>query len=205
MAEGLKFPKPTPPNVPILQRADEITRLVDIFNQIKPKNILEIGSFCGGTLWYWLYFAPKQATVVSVDIPVLDAQKMMQYKARAQWDLWAREDINFQSMLLDSTSVHFLPRLDTLFPDGIDFAFVDGGHAYQVIESDVNSILPRMNKGGALTLHDIHTPPVNGIEVRKFWMDLVSNMPNGIESVEEIGESDDMKGGIGSGIGVLYI
>jgi spermidine synthase len=51
------------------QVRDEITNLLKILAKRKPKNILEIGTALGGTLFLFAKVASPQAKIVSVDLP----------------------------------------------------------------------------------------------------------------------------------------
>jgi predicted O-methyltransferase YrrM len=62
-AEG--YGPPTP--VPIFQWEQEFNELLDLYRKLKPKRVLEIGTYHGGTLYHWLTNARKGAKVATVD------------------------------------------------------------------------------------------------------------------------------------------
>jgi cephalosporin hydroxylase len=53
--------------VPLLQHHDEFTQLLDLYRQIKPERVLEVGTYHGGSLYHWLQNAAPKATIVTID------------------------------------------------------------------------------------------------------------------------------------------
>jgi cephalosporin hydroxylase len=52
-----------------MQIKEEILELLKILEKFKPKTILEIGTFNGGTLFLFSRIADSNAIIVSVDLP----------------------------------------------------------------------------------------------------------------------------------------
>lgn len=196
----MEFPEPTPP-VRCLQRPDELARLLQIYIELAPRNVLEIGSFAGGTLWYWLQFAPVGARVVSFDLLIGDGQVVEQEKGRAMWSDWPRDDVTLTSHLVSTQSPQFPITLKREFPDGIDFAFIDGGHSYEAVQNDFVIAFERLNYGGVIALHDIFTESkIEDIACAKLWQVIKKSG----YAIEEIGKPVGIESGIGCGIGVVY-
>lgn len=198
----LNLPKPAPP-VRILQQPEEIAGLVSLYKSKKPKYVLEIGSFTGGTLWYWIKLAQPGAKIVSVDLMIQDGQRHEQEKGRREWSNWIEGiDCEFSSHLCSTTSPLFPKIVKREFPEGIDFAFVDGGHSYEVVQNDFAVIWQNLREGGLIALHDIHTLSKDN-DCAKFWEALRNS--GGLEHYLEIGTNyGSPEGGLGWGIGVVF-
>jgi len=186
-----------------LQDPDEIRELLTIFRAIKPIHILEIGSFAGGTLWYWLYFS-RISRVMSLDMVMTDGQSSSQLSGMAKWPDWAansgNELITYQG---DSTSKEALQFVNEWFPDGIDFIFLDGGHDSQTVSKDITNYYPLVKPGGVFAMHDIAVPEQNseGIACRQAWRSIRGWGRDSLEIIHGEGVSN----GIGHGIGVIYV
>ena len=68
--------------------------------------------------------------------------------------------------LNDKTTLN--ATLKSLFPDGIDFAFIDACHSYYGVASDFFSVYPFMSEVGVIAFHD--TLRIDGC--REFMLDL---------------------------------
>ena len=55
------------PGVEVGQWDNEFKALLGLYADLAPLRVLEIGTWQGGTLWYWLQFATAGAQVVSLD------------------------------------------------------------------------------------------------------------------------------------------
>lgn len=53
----------------------------------------------------------------------------------------------------------FSTNAQELIPAALDFAFIDGDHSREGIETDWRIVAPRIQSGGILCLHDAITPP----------------------------------------------
>lgn len=184
--------------VEILQNSWEFEKLISEYVGCRAKNILEIGSFYGGTLWYWLrYGRSSLKKVISIDYPVPPSdgrfEKMME--CRREWQLWVNmysPDAEFYSVNGDSTDPNTIETAAIcLKVDLLDFLFIDGGHDYKTVKSDYDNYSKFVKPGGIIVLHDI----MGLEEVRKFWNELkVSNI-----RYKEICDKN------GWGIGIIYV
>jgi predicted O-methyltransferase YrrM len=154
-----------------LQNPYEFSELLKEYIDLQPMVTVEIGSYFGGTLFYWLKNAPLNGTVISVDLKpdnfVFNRQEI--------WPTWVPENINFKSIEGDSTDfktrdllLDYLSNYINLKgKQCVDFLFIDGDHRLEQVTSDFILYGNLVKPGGIIALHDIdnHLAP----EVNKLW------------------------------------
>jgi cephalosporin hydroxylase len=180
--------------VEILQNEWEVNKLINEVIDCDPlaiKNVLEIGSFYGGSLWCWAEGFIGLNKLMSIDklIPSSDGRYDKLMESRAKWPEIFKDVPKFISITEDSKSKETIDRVKQEFPDGIDFLFIDGDHSYEGCMADFKNYLPLMSKGGVIALHDINH------ECKKPWQEIKIN-----RKILEISED-----GIRRGIGVIYV
>lgn len=141
------------------QQQWEFQKLLDIYEKLGPKVILEIGSAEGGSLYQFMKHSPSGSLFVSVDID----------SCTDKWQEWAK---GFQHTLGvvkgDSAAPDIIETVKSVVPS-VDFLFIDGGHDYEHVKSDFLNYGPLVRSGGLIVLHDIiHS--LYGIH--KFWSEL---------------------------------
>jgi cephalosporin hydroxylase len=119
------------------QDEEELWKLVERVNLIKPQKILEIGCAAGGTLLVWQALAPK---VVSVDIEGL------------QGAIDPSRFTSVEFILGDSHSEDILQKTTTHAP--FDFLFIDGDHETEGVLADFDMYSPLVRVGGLVAFHD---------------------------------------------------
>lgn len=183
--------------VPILQNEWEFERLLALYIELQPKNIMEIGSFYGGTLWFWLTHSVGFNKVITLDYPVppSDGRYEEMMKCRSQWDSWTKQVgvKEFHNVIGDSTSQESKNKVNSIIKEGeLDFLFIDGGHTYDVVKSDYETYSKYVRKGGIIAFHDV----IGLEEVRQYWNELKQGKP-----YVEISHNTS----VGWGIGVLFV
>ena len=179
-----------------MQIQEEIIGLLDLLSQQRPKNILEIGTARGGTLYLFARVSDQAAKIVSVDLQIRD---------RNLFSTFARNNQTIILLEADSTSLKTVRTVRDSFPYGIDFLFIDGDHSYEGIRLDFKNYSPLVNPGGLIAFHDI--VPDNetrfGVitggssgEVHLFWKEMKSKYQH-VEFVKDYAQD-------GLGIGVLF-
>lgn len=155
------------------QYTREIAGLLGTFEQLKPRIILEIGTLLGGTLFLFSKLAPRDALVVSVDLPKPHWRESI---VRS----FVRGDQKIHTLGADSHKQETLERVGKIL-DGrkIDFLFIDGDHSYEGVKRDFEMYGPLVREGGVIAFHDI----VPGLEevagkVSVFWKELKSKYRN---------------------------
>lgn len=148
---------------------DQIT-LLSLIELTQPERILEIGTYQGYTT---RLFASNSSAreILSIDLPPLDADEFevldgkrvlmdgdyndsylrsVQNLTGAKYlnDLSAADAERVNLIKCDSTKLNF-----DEFVGSIQFAFIDGGHSYDIIKQDTKNVLGQM-KTGVIVWHD---------------------------------------------------
>lgn len=120
------------------------------------RRIIEIGSFCGGTLWYWSQLRNGQLHVVTVDdlVPeIYPEPRQAQIDARPQWQSWFKPPHMLTELVGDS---HDQTVIDAAAKWGpYDMAFIDGDHSYDGVHADFAAYGAMVRRGGIIAMHDV--------------------------------------------------
>lgn len=171
------------------QNKAELARLMEIYEERRPRRVLEIGTYLGGTLYYWLNTPnPKLESVVCVDLFLPD------YDNRKKIPLFTPNGVAVNCIQGNSTRAG--TRLEVWKAGLWDWAFIDGSHKEADVAADVDLAL-KCRRPGVVVLHDITPNPKADIEVRPVWERLKKIYPH-----EEIIADPEADCG---GIGVLFI
>jgi len=138
-------------------------QLLPIIRDLKPKHVLEIGTWNGDRAIAMM----SQTDGVYFGFDLFEG-------ANAETD---REESNVKphwpvervARKLDAAHVPWvlqkgntretLPRFREQFPDiKFDFAYIDGGHSIQTIQSDWDNVRQMMNPDGVVVFDDYYTP-----------------------------------------------
>ena len=148
--------------VPILQREWEFETLLHLYADKKPKRVLEIGTYHGGTLFHWLTtHAPE--LVVAVDSYQTGVDN------RGLFREWAA-DAGSQLVIVegDSMSADTIAAAAEHAP--FDWVWIDAGHFEHEAQADWDNYGTLCAPGGIVCLHDILTHPSHpAIEVEPVW------------------------------------
>lgn len=134
----------------------EFSCLLSLFEEQKPKIVVEIGSYKGGTLYQWLKRVPVGSLVIAIDVVggpwgAVDAKKFVW-----QWPSWVPGKVIFRHIpLLSQTSEAKEALAGILGDEEIDFLFLDGDHRYEVVKNDFEYYGRLVRSGGIIALHDI--------------------------------------------------
>lgn len=178
------------------QIREEIASLLDLVGTVRPKSVLEVGTCRGGTLYLFSKVADPSATLLSMDLNI---------RHRALLESFAR---NRQHVILlegDSKAPETVATVRKVFPQGVDFLFLDGDHSYVGIKQDFEKYSLMVRPGGLITFHDI--VPDNESRfgvitggwsggVPQFWSEIKSAYKH-LEFVKSYNQD-------GAGIGVLF-
>jgi len=158
---------------------DQFLSFVD---DINPKNVLEIGVFCGVTarnicellkknhqnnFYYFgldLFGSEKQKEVDEIEPEFLKKQNFSNPLKRFYYNFILKENLNS----IESVS-KFLKKFsnniklirgntrETLIKiplEKINFVFLDGGHSYETVSNDLNILMKKLNKGSHILCDD---------------------------------------------------
>ena len=123
--------------------------LIELLTELKPKNCLEIG-FASGRSLVTIYFSCKPERLLSIDID-LDYIK----GAREFIEKLKKEFNNVFVLERDSTKINFnILNKNYFMNKGVDFAFIDGGHTYEICMLDLNNVYKISHKGTVILIDD---------------------------------------------------
>jgi cephalosporin hydroxylase len=129
--------------IEVLQVESEFSQLRDLYDDVAPAAVLEIGSYQGGTLKEWLTLGDP-LRVVAVDLHHVNPDA---------YQGWRQEHTFLQVVTGDSKSPHVRAQIEEFAP--YDWAFIDGDHAAEGVVNDAAFVLPLMRLGGHLAFHDL--------------------------------------------------
>lgn len=161
-----------------LQIREELQQLVELVAERKPRNVLEIGTARGGTLFLWCQFADQRADIVSLDLPGGAFGGGYHWARRPVYKAFAKPWQSLHLLRGNSHSEEMLERVEQIFPEGIDFLFIDGDHTYEGVKQDFEFYSPLV-RNGFIAFHDIvpHSREWN-CGVDRLWFDLRGKFPH---------------------------
>lgn len=157
-----------PPIRPLQDRA-EFVELADLIAGRELKNVLEIGTFRGGTLFVFARLSQSDATLISLDLP---SSRFGTLSRRIQEPLFKRFTRGEQRLLLlreDSHAEQTRSKVAGALKGPLDFLFIDGDHTYEGVKADFQMYSPFVRKGGMIGFHDIAEHPQRDFGVTRFW------------------------------------
>jgi predicted O-methyltransferase YrrM len=176
-----------PAPVPILQHEAEFSVLLELYRRLAPADVLEVGTFYGGTLYHWLQNTARPgAKIVTVDSYAVSVDN------RHLYDAWNVNDTRLIVLDADSHDPNTVLAAEANGP--YDFVFIDAGHYYKEVKRDWENYHPMVKPGGMICLHDILTHPAwPSIEVGRLWEEIKKDHL----TFEIVADRDAEWGGIG--------
>jgi len=169
------------------QNPAELDKVRELYVARKPKRVLEIGVWFGGTLREWLENATDGATVVAVD---------PEHQAPNRYPEWQKPDTNLV-VVVGRTGGSADEKTREHAP--YDWVFIDGDHSPDGVKNDIALTLPLVAEGGLLLLHDIAAegyPPL----APRLEFDKLMETHDGWEIVEPTPDWFPSDGGHGIGV-----
>jgi len=175
------------------QIPSEIAALAREVEKLKPRVVLEIGTYEGGTALIWAQLATHRVITCDINPPGPRGELIRAFPPPAS-------KCRVSILTGDSHSPDFARRVEAeLAGEKVDFLFIDGDHREAGVEADYRLYRPFVRKGGLIAFHDIaETQREPGNEVQHFWKRLKSEE----KAVEEFIEDRNQ---VGFGIGVVRI
>jgi predicted O-methyltransferase YrrM len=135
------------------QKVTELSALLGFLEDREIHNVLEVGSWTGGTLWLWEQIA--DGLIVSVDMEEIPSAHL-----------------GPRSRLVRGDSHKYETRA-LVPPANFQLVFIDGDHTDAGVRHDYSMYAPLVAPGGLIAIHDIvWHPPNSGIYVEEFWTEL---------------------------------
>lgn len=165
--------------VEMYQSNYEFSCLLESYKKLNAKNVIEIGSLFGGTLWHWLKYAQTggKFTVVDMMVATSDGRYKQQFECHESlWPRWAFE-VGADLHIIESSSASetVVNAVHNYYADDkVDFMFIDGDHTYRGVKSDFEKYIDLVRPGGLVGFHDIAIPadhPHYG-GVKRFWEEI---------------------------------
>lgn len=130
-----------------LQVPYELDEMRWLYIDRRPKRVLEIGCWDGGTIREWLTHGVDDLFLAAVDL---------EHRNSDAYDEWRKPG---QKIVLHTGSSFEDPAKQFIADNGpYDWALIDGDHGDFGVRNDWNAVRPHMAEGGLVLLHDI-TPP----------------------------------------------
>lgn len=181
------------------QIESEITILLELMRELRPRVVLEIGTASGGTLFLLTRVAQPDAILISIDLPGgafgggYSRLRVPMYKA------FAKEGQRIYLIRANSHDLATLEKVRLILDDRkVDFLFIDGDHDYEGVKMDFEMYAPLVREKGIVAFHDIvpgSPDKVGGVP--RFWKEIKTSY----ESQEIV---EDWKQG-GYGIGLIFV
>ena len=157
-------------------------QLLSFIENINPKNVLEIGVFCGVTarnicellnknhqhnFSYFgldLFGSKKKNEIDEIEPQFLKKQNFSNPLKKIYYNLILKENLNsiesvskFLKKFSNNIKLIKGDTRDTLIEvplDKIDFVFLDGGHSYETVSNDLNTLMKKLNRGSHILCDD---------------------------------------------------
>lgn len=152
----------------------EIRDLANRLQEHPLRNVCEIGTYKGGTLFIWCQLAAPDARIFSIDLPGGQFGGGYNKKSLPLFQSFCQPGQTLKCIRGNShdSSVRddFARQLDG---SELDFLFIDGDHTYEGVKDDFEQYSPFVRSGGLIAFHDIRPrPELPHIQVHRLWEDL---------------------------------
>jgi predicted O-methyltransferase YrrM len=193
--------RPLPPlssGLTTAQYAYEFMALVALYQRLSPAYVVEVGTWHGGSLWYWLRLAAPGAHIISIDQGPEYWRPAEPDFDMTQWQSWVKSGTYLHTVVGDSKDLETIARISSICPQ-IDFLFIDGDHSYNGAKADFENYGQLVRKGGVIAFHDLIPPPDRErIQVGKLFKEI---QQAGYVTQELYSMPDQKR----MGIGVVYV
>lgn len=155
------------------QFTEELTQLLELYQNHKPKYILEIGTANGGTLFAHCRLAPDDATLISIDLPSGKFGGGYPDWKTPLYKIFAKPN---QKLYLIRDSSHAANTVEQvrsmLHGKKFDYLFIDGDHTYEGVKKDFELYIQFAAPNALIVFHDIAHHPDSSCQVDRFWNEI---------------------------------
>ncbi|MFX1277742.1 MAG: class I SAM-dependent methyltransferase [Promethearchaeota archaeon] len=174
-------------NLMLLQSEYELSEFIKIIAKIRPKTVIEIGTFEGGTTFVFSRFSKNNAHIITIDLPTGGGGIMRGGYSRLKipfFKLFASKNQKITLIRKDSHQYSTYAKVKKkLKNEKADILFIDGDHSYEGVKKDFEMYSPLVKKNGIIAFHDIvKTNPklfplvkLGFLNVNKFWNEIKEN------------------------------
>ncbi len=154
--------------------AELLWLLTFVFREPRPRFVMEIGTFRGGTLFCACRLAASDACVISLDLPGGPFGAGYPAWKRRLYGAFAKPQQSLRLIRGNSHSPGSVAEVrQILEQDRLDFLFIDGDHSYIGVKRDFEAYMPLVRTGGLVAFHDVIANPRSPtIEVYRFWEEI---------------------------------
>lgn len=184
-----------------MQRLWELTSLVGLVRELRPRTVVEIGTFRGGTLACWAALATPDAHLVCLDLlePTYGIVETTAHETHLQGLVKPGQRLTFLARDSQDPATAAAVR-HALGGAAVEFLWIDGDHRDAGVRRDFALYAPMVRPGGLIAFHDIHPDPrFPDNQAHHLWREIRQGAV-----VREFIDQDH-PGGTGMGIGVLRV
>lgn len=163
----------------LVQHPSEYLKFCEFYQELKCKNIMEIGSYLGGNFYAMCKLSNPLGIKISLDCPLYQNQSVI-IKLN---DTYTKMKSFAEDVYLVHTDSHATETKNQissiLNKDKLDFLFIDGDHTYEGVKQDFEMYSTFVKKGGYIGFHDINDTEYHrnlNCHVAKFWNELNYNI-----------------------------
>ena len=176
-----------------MQKVLELGAMLELLKSKPLDTVMEIGTAAGGVFYALCQLAPKDATLISIDLPTGDygdgrihgVGEFRAHVRKGQNAHFIREDSHKPKVKKEVLKI--------LGGRSVDFLLIDGDHTYKGVKKDWEMYSPLV-KSGIVVFHDIcHHNTIPECRVEDVWREVKSKY----SSTELIDPQDTTWGGIG--------
>lgn len=172
----------------LIQNPVEIYDFCKFYQELDCKNILEIGTFFGGTFYLLCKLSNSIGKKISIDFPIEGYAGANSVKENLSIIIPRVKSFaqNVEVLTLDSHLPNTLKKTeDILQGELLDFLFIDGDHTYEGVKKDYEMYKHLVKDGGYIAFHDINqynSKLSKDCQVDKFWREILQD--EGISTFE---------------------
>lgn len=165
----------------LIQNPIEILEFSKFYYELKCKNILEIGTFFGGTFYLLCKLSDENGKKISLDYPFFGTpggDSVIQNQEIIISNL-KKFSKNVEVLTMDSHSPETLSHIENIMGNQeFDFIFIDGDHSYEGVKQDFEMYKHLLKDGGYIGFHDINIESSylsHSCRVDLLWKELLEN------------------------------
>lgn len=165
----------------LIQNPVEVYEFAKFYQELNCKNVLEIGTFFGGTFYLLCKLAKEEGKKISVDFPVDGYPGANTVKENLSTIVSKVKQFskNVEVLTMDSHLKETVTAVENILAgEEVDFIFIDGDHTYEGVKQDYEMYKHLVKDGGYIAFHDINRQNRTSSEsctVDLFWEELLKD------------------------------